>query len=283
MADLLDCENALVAFVTAALYPSGVTAGAPSVSGPVCKVYRGWPIPASLDADLKAGIVNVSVFTESGGEKNTTRYPKDWQTMTAATPQVVLSVVGNVVTVSGSIQAGDFACIKVGLRNVYSVPVGAGSTLASVASALAALVSANYPGTVVVGAVVTVATSAAILVATGGQGVAWQELERQSQIFQITLWCPTPLARDQVGPVLKVAFAKIERLVLADNSYARVYYQRSIISDKNQVQQSYRRDMFYTVEFPTSNTQSFPSIGAFVANTTGGISPADSPAFPSVV
>lgn len=283
MADLVDAENALVAFVTAVLYPSGASAGAPSAAGPVCKVYRGWPVPASLDADLKAGIVNVSIFTESGAEKNTTRYQQDWQTMTAATPKVTLAVSQNVVTVGGTIQAGDFACIKVGLHNVYSAPVAANSTIVSIAAALATLAVVNYPGTVAVNGVITVATSSGILVATGGQGVAWKELERQQQIFQITIWCPTPASRDLVGPFLKVAFAQIERMTLADNSSARVYYQRSIVTDKNQTQQSYRRDMFYTVEFPTSITQAFPSIGAFVANTTGGVTPSDASAVPSVV
>lgn len=283
MADLVDVENELVTFVTAALYPSGATAGAASIAGPVCKVYRGWPVPASLDADLKAGIVNVSIFAEASGEKNTTRCQTDWQQVTAASPLVVLSVVNNVVTVSGSIQAGDFACVKVGIRNAYSVPVSVGSTTATIAAALAALIVVNFAGTVAVGSVITIATSSAVTVAAGGQGTAWKELERQSQIYQITVWCPTPLTRDQVGPLIKIAFAGINRFVLADNSYASVKMQRSIVTDKNQTQQSFRRDFFYAIEFPTSITQAFPSIGAFVANTTGGVSPADAPAVPSVV
>ena len=283
MADLLDVENQLVTFIAMALYPSGATAGAPSVVGPVCKIFRGWPVPASLDADLAAGIVNISVFTEPSGEKNTTRCQMDWQTTTAASPKVTLAVVQNVVTVGGSIQAGDFACIKVGLHNVYSAPIASNSTVSSIAAALAALVAVNYPGTIAASGVVTIATSATVLVAVGGQGTAWKELERQSQIFQITLWCPTPTSRDLVGPFVKLAFAAINRFVLADNSYASVKMQRSIVTDKNQLQQSYRRDFFYTVEFPTSIIQQFPSIGAFVANTTGGVSPADAPAVPSVV
>jgi hypothetical protein len=283
MADLVDVENELVTFVAAALYPSGATPGQPSVAGPVCKVYRGWPIPASLDADLTAGIVNVTVFAEGGGGANTTRCQTDWQQSVAATPQVVLSVSSNVVTVSGAIQAGDVALIKVGFRNAYATPITSGSTLASIASALAALVAVNYPGTVAVGTAITVATSSAVFVATGGAGTAWKELERQTQIYRITVWCPTPTARDLVGPVLKLAFSQINRLPLADNSYASVKYQRSIVTDKNQNEQSYRRDFFYTVEFPTSITASFPTIGAFVANTTGGVSPPDATAVPSVV
>jgi hypothetical protein len=283
MADLPDAENALVAFITAALYPSGVPAGGASILGPVCKVYRGWPVPASLDADLAAGIVNVSIFTESGGEKNTTRCALDWQTLTPASPQISLSVAQNVVTVGGTIQAGDFASVKVGFRHVYTVPVASGSTLASVASALATLVAADFPGTAVAGTTITIPTSSTVLVAAGGIGMAWKELERQSQIFQITLWCPTPASRDLVGSFVKSAFAAINRLVLADSSFASVKFQRSIVTDRDQTRQSYRRDFFYTVEFPTSITAQFPSIGAFVTNTAGGISPADAPSFASVV
>ena len=273
MADIVDVENALALFIAGVLYPSGAIAGQASTAGPVCKIYRGWPIPQSLTADLAAGVVNISIFTESGGEKNTTRCFQVWETLTPASPQITLAVSGNVVTIGGSIQAGDFAMIKVGWRSAYSVPVAANSTLASLASALAALI----PGASAVGPVVTIATSQTVLVAAGGQGVGWLELQRSQQQMRVTLWCASPTQRDQMGPPLRVAFAGIERLTLADGGSARVYYQRSIISDANENQTCYRRDMFFTAEFPISITQSFPSIGGFVADTTGGISPSDTP------
>ena len=43
-------------------------------SWPACRIYRGWPNPAALDADLAAGLVNVTVFPGSGTRRNTTRY-----------------------------------------------------------------------------------------------------------------------------------------------------------------------------------------------------------------
>lgn len=456
MADLPDVENALVSTIATALYPSGASPGQPSAAGPVCKIYRGWPIPTAtgLDPDLAAGIVNISVFTESGGEKNTTRCQTDWQMMTPAAPQITLAVaaqtpnvsVGNlnthgnagfasvstgvaapdgtftanvltedtnnsvhflyglsgngittviagapwteaiflqagtrrfvsfgwsdsassyafstidtvnwtqttgttiggstpvvtncslvplgggwylasvsgfmpgvtmyqsflggaitnnsnptssylgtsativafsptksmrypIVTVGGTIQAGDFAAVKIGLHDYFSV-ASTGSTSA-VATALATAIAVKYPGASAFGSVITIPTSATVLVAAGGLGTAWKELRRQSQLFQITAWCPTPTSRDLVGPFIKNIFAGVERIALADNSWGGIRYQRSIVTDKNQTQQSYRRDFFYSVEFPTSITAQFPSIGVFAVNTTGGVSPADTPA-----
>ena len=60
MADESDVETALVALSSAALYPNG--ANSPSVPGPDCRIYRGWPNSAALDADLTAGRINVTVF-----------------------------------------------------------------------------------------------------------------------------------------------------------------------------------------------------------------------------
>lgn len=276
MADLPDVENALASAIATALYPSGATPNLPSVAGPVCKIYRGWPVPQKLDKDLALGIVNISIYCESGAEKNTTRCQTDWQTMTAASPQITLSVALNVVTVGGAIQAGDFAAVKVGLHDYFSVASTGSPSV--VASALAAAIAVKYIGTVAVGPVITIPTSAAVLGAAGGLGTAWKELRRQSQCFQITAWCPTPQTRDTIGTFIKNTFADVERIALADNSWGGIKYQRSIITDKNQTQQSYRRDLFYTVEFPTSITSQFPSIGVFAVNTTGGVSPADTPA-----
>lgn len=278
VADLPDVENALVSTIATALYPSGGNALVPSAAGPICKIFRGWPLPTpgGLDADLAAGIVTISVFTESGAERNTTRCQTDWQMMTPAAPQITLAVALNVVTVSGTVQAGDFAAVKVGIHDYFSVATT--GSAAATATALAAAIAVKYVGTVAVGAVITIPTSAAVLVAAGGLGTSWKELRRQSQLFQITAWCPTPASRDLVGPFIKNIFADVERIALADNSWGGIKYQRSIVTDKNQTQQSYRRDFFYSVEFPTSITAQFPSIGVFSVNTTGGVSPADTPA-----
>ena len=54
MPDQADVEQALANWVAGALYPEGV--GGASAVETVCRVYRGLPIAAGLEADLMAGI-----------------------------------------------------------------------------------------------------------------------------------------------------------------------------------------------------------------------------------
>lgn len=276
MADQVDVETAIVSTIATALYPSGPSGNNASVPGPVCKVFRGWPVPANLDRDLAAGIVNVSVYP--GPDKNTTRSILRWQKSAPPAPKITLAVAGNIITLGGSIQAGDLAVVKTA-RAFFPVEVSTGQTLAQVASALAAALSVAFPGTTSVNSVVTVNTSETLLVANGGIGTAWLETRRQSQLFQVTLWCPTPTVRDSLGTFVKTLFAGIERVVLTvDNSFASVGYDHGLTSDRSELQQCYRRDFFYRVEYPTVTLEQFPSITAFAVDTTGGISPSDTPA-----
>ena len=274
MADQVDVEQAIVNIIATALYPSGATGNQPSTLGQVTKIYRGWPVPANLDADMAAGFVNISVYPSA--DRNTTRAMLRFQTSVPPTPKITLSVSQNVVTLGGSIQAGDLAVVKTA-RAFFPVQVTSGQTLAQVASALAASLASAFPGTTSTGAVVTVNTSETLLVANGGMGTAWLETRRQKQLFQITAWCPTPTVRDALGPFIKTLFAGIERFGLPDDSFASIGYDHGLTTDRSQLQQCYRRDFFYSVEYPTTETQQFPSITAFAANTTGGISPVDTP------
>lgn len=64
MADVSDVAEALAQIVADAAYPNGT--GQPSVSNGPIIVYPGWPDPDSLDADLAAGKVHVSIFPRPG-------------------------------------------------------------------------------------------------------------------------------------------------------------------------------------------------------------------------
>src|SRR5258706_60516 len=109
MADLSDVEQAIVNTITALVYPTGT--GNPSAvlndagSPMPVRLYRGWPIAASLDADLAAGTVNISVQARNGTEKNSTRFHPDYQTVTLESPTVAAAVNALdqvVITGSGS-------------------------------------------------------------------------------------------------------------------------------------------------------------------------------------
>ena len=277
MADLSDVENALVDVVTGALYPNGILA--PSVVGAACRAYRGWPNSKSLQADLLNKVVNVSVYAQPGVEHNTSRFPAEWKTLTQPVPLVTLALAGNVITVGGAIQAGDVATVKIGGRGAYSVAVQANATLSSIASALAALIAVDFAASAT-GAAITVAGSAVITLATGGTGTSWMELRRQLKGFQVIVWASDPKQRDDVGKVIDKAFAKIELggfLALADSSAGRLIYIMTREGDAAQKELLYRRDLFFTVEYPTIDIRTDTSITAVGLNASGGASPPDAP------
>lgn len=264
MADLSDVEQALVNLISATLYPTGTSN--PSVTGDQIRVYRGWPKSPDLRADLAAGVVNISVYSQPGIERNTTRYFKDWQTLPtqATTPQLTLTVAGKTVTVGGSIQAGDVAAIKVGQRRAYGV--ASAVSPASIATALAALAAVDYPGTSAAGPVITFNTSAALGVAVGGNVMSIMELRQQLRGWQVTVWASTPTQRDAVGKAVDGAFANIVRIALPDQQNAHLIYESSRVSDASQLQLEYRRDLFYSVEYSTTITEVDQFITAFVAS-----------------
>jgi hypothetical protein len=76
MADISDIQTQLTRIIAAAIYPAG-TSGA-SAAGVKVKVYPGWPLPAQLDKDITAGMVNVSIWARGDGA-NTTRFPSSFQ------------------------------------------------------------------------------------------------------------------------------------------------------------------------------------------------------------
>ena len=96
MADESDVAAALVSAIEAAVYPNGLIGNPPlSVIGAPGRIYRGWPNGVALDADLAAGVFNISVFAKPGMERNTTRFPPVWRVMTAAAPTLTAVVASN--------------------------------------------------------------------------------------------------------------------------------------------------------------------------------------------
>ena len=99
MADLAEVEQVIVGVIAAALYPDGTAS--PSAIGEPVRVYRGWPEPNRLDADLAAGTLNVSVYPQEM-EHRTTRYTPDEIDLPRDPPTLTLTVIGDTVTVGGS-------------------------------------------------------------------------------------------------------------------------------------------------------------------------------------
>lgn len=64
MADVSEVADALVQIISGAVYPSGL--GQPSVGDCPIIVYQGWPNPQTLDVDMAAGKVHISVYPRPG-------------------------------------------------------------------------------------------------------------------------------------------------------------------------------------------------------------------------
>jgi hypothetical protein len=255
MADQSDVEAVLVSLVSAALYPNGTDN--PSVPGPLCRVYRGWPKPAALNADLAAGRINVTVFPEGEGIRNTTRYPVDW-TATPVVPTLTASVANTTVTFDGLATSGQVAGVLVDGRS-YAYRTTTTDTPASVAANIA--VAARADGIVTLsGAAVTFQGAGELLARVVADATGVTELRRQLQRFRIICWCSTPLLRDVTVAAIDAALATMPFISLPDGTSARVVFSGTTVFDQSQEATLYRRDLLYSVEYATTATASLPSM-----------------------
>jgi hypothetical protein len=257
MADIIDVQSGIVTLAAAALYPNGT--GQPSVANAVpCKVYAGWPAQSQLDADLAAAtpIAHVTVFPRDE-ERNTTRFSTDWLVKTEPTPTITLAYALQAITVGGAMPS-PFAAHNLAVKingEYYVYALQAGDTLAIIAAALATLIAVDLPGTTSLGPVITVAAGGRIeAVRVGSIGTNIREIRRQERVFQITIWAATPSNRDSVAAVVDVALASINFLTMPDGFAARIIYRGSPETDSLQKAKLYRRDLLYSVEYATTQT-----------------------------
>lgn len=246
MADQSDVENVLVSLAAAALYPNGTDAA--SVNGTDCQIYRGWPQSATLDSDLAAGRVNVSVFGEGQAGKNTTRYAQQWYG-TPVTPSLTVFVSGNSVSFGGVAAVGQVAGILADNLS-YAYRVQASDTPANVAANLAALARSDWI-VQLSGATLSLAGAADVVSRVVADCPAFQEARRQEQCFRISCWCPTPLIRDATAIAIDQALAALRFISLPDGTQGRLLYSGTTEFDQSQDALLYRRDLLYTVEYAT--------------------------------
>ena len=255
MAAQSDVENALVELAAAALYPNGASAQA--VVPATIRLYRGWPNAAALDTDLAAGRVNITVFPVPGATRNTTRYAPGWFP-DPVVPALVVSVSGNTASFAGTASLGQLAGLLVdGTSYVHRTAIG--DTPALVAATLAAAIA---PARIALasGAAVTIPSASTLVARVAADASSTQELRRQQQEFRITAWCSTPDIRDSVCEAIDVAYAATPFLTLADGSPARLRLASTTTFDTRQDAALYRRDLLYTVEYPTTQVAREPSM-----------------------
>ena len=239
-----------MAAIAQIVYPSGTAQ--PSLTGPSVIIYRGWPIPRNLDGDLAAGKINISVFAQDN-ERNVTRFPREWQPLAQPTNSLTATVSGQTVILGGTVATPLNVAVSSGGKT-YLYAVQPSDTLASIATALATLINQETPATSS-GSVVAIPAAFNLTAIVGGAGSMIREIKRQKRGFMVTLWCPDPDSRDDLASPLDAALAAIDYLSLPDGSAARVIYEKTVSLDKSEGKNLYRRDLFYSVEYPTTQAQ----------------------------
>lgn len=255
MADQADVETALVTLAAAALYPNG--SDQPSVPGPDCRIYRGWPNAAALDSDLSAGRINVTVFPTSDPLQLTTRFAEQWMGP-ADGPGLAVVVQGNSVTLSGSADPGQVAGVLAD-EHAYVYRTRTGDTPARVAANLADKARADWV-VGLAGTVITLHGPARITARVVADVPVMKEIRRQQQGFRITCWCPTPASRDVTATAIDQALAGVTFLDMPDSTRARIIYNGTAVFDQSQDALLYRRDLLYRVEYPTIVAETQPSM-----------------------
>lgn len=270
MADISDVETALIAAITGAIYPNGSSSPSTIVlaNGTVLnsRIFGGWPLPGTLDADMAAGVptgsapvIDISVYAQPGMERNTTRYPQEWQTLTKVACTITGTVSANQITIGGTITAGHYVTVQVG-NQAYSYAALASDTTATVAAALASLMTANITATAS-GNVITVplVMGGRITVRTAAPGTSVRELDRMLQRYCVTIWAPNNACRVAAAKIIRPALAAIDYLLLPDGYTAELKYESSTDIDRSGKQSLACRDIFYWLEYPTTQTEvSYP-------------------------
>lgn len=249
MADLSDVEVALTALAVQAAYPKGSSSA--SITGQDCRVYRGWPLPASLNSDLRNGITNITVFPDEQAGRVTAFFP-DNALVSNSSPLLLAAVAGTSVTFSGTAQTGQLAGLLVDGK-AYPYVIATGDSAASVAANLAGLVGADQI-TTLTDTTVYIPGAAHIVARVVAQNQFQQQIRRQERLFHVACWCPSPAIRDQVAIAVDQVVAPLKFLSFPEGTFGRIIYHGTTVTDRDEDAFLYRRDLIYQIEYPTITT-----------------------------
>jgi hypothetical protein len=255
MADISDVEQALAASITNLLYPLGPTQA--SILGVTCRIYRGWPNSATLNSDLNAGIVNVTIAADNQSGKTTTRYLREWRYISVP-PSLTADATGQTISVGGVALVGNVIGALVDGK-AYAYRVCSDDTPDLVAANLCTAMQTDRIATAH-GPQIDLPGAAAIMVRVVCDNSASYEGRRQEKDFRAICWCPTPMIRDSLSATIDLCVDQSPFLPLLDNTFARVSYRNTTTSDQSQNALLYRRDLVYCVEYPTVISVSLPSM-----------------------
>jgi hypothetical protein len=266
MADISDVEQAVTESVTNSLYPAGSSQS--SVAGVLCRIYRGWPNAATLNSDLSAGVVNVTITSDNDSGRTVTRYLPKWQ-YTPVEPGTTATATGISITIGGTPAVGDVVGALVdGSPFVYRIQSGDAASL--IASNLAALIEADRVVSVQ-GATITIPGAGSVIARAVADCPSSYESRRQEKDVRVACWCPSPAVRDTVAAAIDAAMNQVSFLTLADSTNARITYKNTASYDQAQNALLYRRDLVYVAEYPTVTVLTQPSMIFGAASINGNI------------
>ena len=207
----------------------------------------------------------VTVQPVAGSLRETTRFAAEWQGVVPASTLTV-AVDGEAVAFAGLAAVGQVVGVRVD-EAAYAYRVRGGDTLGVVAAVLAELVRAERPaelqgdGFLLPGGVGIVAR----VVVDGFGGT---ELRRQRVGFRVTAWCPDPAVRDRVAGSVDLALAATQFLDVGGwGCWLRVL--GGSVVDEGSAAGIWRRDLLYSIEYPTVLSGLLPSMLFGVAVADG--------------
>lgn len=254
MPDRADVEQALAELIAGVLYPGGFDAD--SAIGTVGRVYRGWPVAGALETDLARGVVHVTIQPVSGTTRDRTRFPQEWQGA-CPPPTMVGEVDGQFARFDGAGTPGQVAGIRVD-GQAYTYRLRAGDTAALVAAALAALIRADRPALASDNSVFLL-EGRGLLARVVSDGQGGRELRRQETGFRITFWCPDPATRDQVVGLVDLAMAGWTFIDVGGWA-CRLRLSGESSTDEGSAGGAWRRDLLYSIEYPTVAQEALPAM-----------------------
>jgi len=200
------------------------------------------------------------------GAINTSRYPVVDIPITLSAPTLSWRVAGTVATLSGTVSMPQNVGLLVD-NQAYLYAVQPADTLATIATALAALVDAIQPASAA-GAVVTVPDSRSIIGRAGGIGTTLREVGRERVSLQILIWAPSDALRNIVGGAIEPGLRDLRRLPLADQSIAMIWFGSVADSDELGKADVYRRTLSMDAEYASTVTSTAAQILSFVETVT---------------
>jgi hypothetical protein len=256
MADESDVETTIATLVTGLVYPLGISA--PSVLGPLVRIYRGWPNPTALNADLAAGVINVSLFPDPSQHRITTRYIDPPTAAAPITPSLTVSVTANTATFAGMAALGQLAGLLVDNTAVVHRTV-ASDTPEQVAATLATYLRASRI-VQLNGTSITIPNAGLVIGRVVADQQTQTETRRQQQGIRLSCWCPTPTIRDQTAILIDAGLSQQTFLTLPDGTTARLCETGTRVFDQSQNANLYRRDLLLSAEYATTITTPLPAM-----------------------